>query len=299
MTQLMLWQLPFAQLITEFNMKFYCIHKKDYLPNQLLKKSCQERGIDFVSVDPDDKKQIDNLNLTKDDLLYRVITSKNGFRAEKKLIKSKVTTFYKKNPLALKNIPNTVIHCDNPKIPTPKTIFGITKDRDVLRQQVKDLGGFPIILKVLGGQHGIGVMKIDSFSSLFSVIDYLLSIKKPEDFMLRQYINTDKTARFIVVGDKVVDTLEYKARDDDFRSNEGDDPIHYEAKYPKELKDIAVEALNCLGLEFGGVDILIENGKPYLAETNFPCFFPKPQLYNNSDISGKMVDFLVAKSKSA
>ena len=62
---------------------------------------------------------------------------------------------------------------------------------------------------------------------------------------------------------------------------------------------MAVKAVRSLGYEFGGVDILFEEetNNPYIAEVNFPCFFPTTQRLTNIDISGKMIDFLINKSK--
>ncbi|KKQ44614.1 MAG: hypothetical protein US63_C0025G0019, partial [Candidatus Moranbacteria bacterium GW2011_GWC2_37_8] len=49
-------------------------------------------------------------------------------------------------------------------ITMPKTLNLFSRDRDLLQKYVEFLGGFPIIIKSLGGSHGVGVMKIDSFS---------------------------------------------------------------------------------------------------------------------------------------
>ena len=105
-------------------------------------------------------------------------------------------------------------------------------------------------------------------------------------------------ARLIVLGDQVIDSIEYKREPNDFRSNVAKQPSVLAKKFPQHIQDAAVESVKALDLEFGGVDILIQNdGQFYIAEVNFPCNFSRSQLTTQTDIAGAIIDFLVAKSK--
>ena len=181
-------------------------------------------------------------------------------------------------------------------IPIPKTVNYIPENRDALRQCVEELGGFPIIIKALGGSHGVGVMRADSLESLFSVSDYLRTTG--ERFVLKEYCNVLSTARLIVLGDKVIDSIEYSANKNDFRSNEGKTPNVAPKKFDSRVEEVAIKATHSLGLEFGGVDIMVTDSGPKVAEVNFPCFFPRCQLLTGTDIAGMMVDYLMGKSAS-
>ncbi len=141
-------------------------------------------------------------------------------------------------------------------------------------------------------------MKIDSLESLFSVCDYLNS--KSEPIILRKFIKHKEQARIIVLGDKVL-ANHTNLTSEDFRTNVGNNNSRKRLvkEYDEKIKNMAVKAVRSLGYEFGGVDILFEEetNNPYIAEVNFPCFFPTTQRLTNIDISGKMIDFLINKSK--
>lgn len=240
--------------------------------------------------------------LAAGDALYRISDVNHyGFlELEYQLVNRNIATFYQKNELLLINHEeNDSLILAKKGISVPKTATFIPKNRKLLKVIVEELGGFPLILKSLGGSHGVGVMRIDSYPSLFSISDYLLKrvSKQGGKFVLKEYIESNSTARLIVLGEKVIDAIQYQANPDDFRSNEGKKPNVAQATFGKDVNRLAIQAVKALGLEFGGVDILISGRGPLVAEVNFPCFFPRCQLLTGTDISGMMVDYLVEKSK--
>lgn len=263
----------------------------------LLSKSCEQRNIEYIVLNP--QQSTDLHQLEDGDALYRVSDAFNyGFlELEYQLVTPNIATFYKdNNSLLINHEENDSLILANKNIPVPKTAYFIPQDKKELKKVAKSLGGFPLIIKSLGGSHGVGVMRVDSYPSLFSVADYLLSQKEGR-FTLKEYIEGKSSARLIVLGDQVIDSIEYRASNDDFRSNEGNKPNVFEASFDKNVNDLAVEAVHSLGLEFGGVDILFSEKGPLVAEVNFPCFFPRCQLLTGTDISGMMIDHLVKKSE--
>lgn len=276
---------------------FYCIYTKEEDPVKLLQSSCEKLNIPFVGLTPDTYNLTNGLFFSKKDLLYRVSTSPQAKRLEKFLINRNVTTFYKSYERSLVSYPNLLIY-QKECIPTPRTIYGLTRDKTRLKQYSEYVGGFPLIIKAVGGSHGVGIMKIDSLSSLYSVTDYLLANNKASLFAMKEFINSTTSARLIVLGNNVIDSIEYFAPTEDFRSNEGDTPNVRIKTFPEEIKKTAVKAISALGLEFGGVDIVIDKtGRHFLMESNFPCFFPRAQKLTGTDISTMMVEYLIAKSK--
>jgi len=281
----------------------YLISRKnsDKTSFDLLKKSAEDRNICVKPIYTEDFDFTKNIILTKNDALYNLCDDSSSIIIEKALINDKVASFYTEylNCIYKKSdvddITSYIIHSKN-NLPTIKSILIFNNDKESLNRYSKYLGGFPIIIKALNGSHGVGVMKIDSLESLYSVSDYLYN--QNDDFILRQFINYKEHARLIVLGDKVISSIEYKKIKNDFRSNSGKNLNIVNKTFGSKVESIAIKSVSSLGYEFGGVDILIDkHGNPFIAEVNFPCYFPRAQQYSNIDISGQMIDFLIDKSK--
>lgn len=256
-----------------------------------LKMACKKLGIAFQALDPYSFDFSKPSPVKKGDMIYRTNRGKLLRFFEDYIVQPGVVTFYN----------NELFHKPDPfllqkqGIEVPKTIFCLSNDRKQLAGYVKKLGGFPIVLKALGGTRGMGVVKVDSFPSLFSLVDFLTSQGKL--LVLRQYIPVKASARFIVLGDEVIASLEYKAPNNDFRTNAAQKLSVKSKKYPKMFEEMAVRATKAMGWEFGGVDILIHGGKGYVSEVNFPCNFIRAQKATGKDIAFQMVKYLQQKSE--
>jgi len=268
----------------------------------LLKNSAEKRGICVKPIYTSDFDFTNKITLTKNDALYKISTDFKSSIIEQVLINDDVISLYdsylscigKKDGI----LGSPLIHSklDLNIIPT---IFTLPQNKQQIVKYAEQLGGFPVILKAMGGMNGVGVMKIDSIDSLSSVLDYVNS--KNEPVLLRKYIKHKEQARIIVLGDKAI-ASHTNIRSEDFRTNAGDVNSRKKTvkEYSPEIKEMAVQAVSSLGYQFGGVDILFEEGTntPYIAEVNFPCFFPATQDAANIDISGQIIDFLINKSKA-
>jgi len=282
-------------------MKFYCIiePKKNQWARELFSQACQDRSIEYLEIDVSVNK-VDFVNypqLLPGDCMYRAVAnSKNAKKIEYCLFKNGVATFYD-SPDAIFR-PASGIKLPKFDIPIPKTIPVLTSDRDLLKIFAENLGGFPLIVKAMGGKEGVGVMRVDSLESLCSIADFLY--KTDGNFVLRQYIDSRETLRLVVLRDKIIAGMKYKAsHETDFRSNRKTKLDNVEKiENEPEIEKLAIGAVKAMGLEFGGVDIILdENKKPYVLEVNFPCHFGEAQEFTGIDIAGKMLDYLVEKAK--
>lgn len=280
-------------------MKLFCISQKNknVIIEGLLRKAAESRKIDFIEIDQN-KFNFVNFNEARDgDLLYRSMVTYRARNIEIFLLYKEIfTTFYRNNKDGI-NRPDNVFDATMlfkyKNLPIIPTVFDITSNRELLLDYVNYLGGFPVVIKVIGGSHGIGVVRIDSIESLNSYAD--VADRDEHTYIMRQYIHNHQHARLIVIGEKVVASIEYKKDNDDFRT--GDTRV-FTKRFSDEVNEIAIKAVSVLNLEFGGVDILIsEDGIPYIAEVNFPCYFPRAQETTGINIAGLMVDYLVAKSR--
>lgn len=288
-------------------MRFYCVIRSlddKRFPKKCfgyLKSACEARGVEFIPIESATADVTALPKLGKGDMLYRITTDIKSSNIFAYLLNQDVSTFYRDNAngsvsYTTSGWSNTIAQQIN-GLPIIPTILDLPGDHELLKKQVEHLGGYPIIIKAQGGSHGVGVMRFDSQESLFSTSDYLRT-QNDSTYALRKYIDFSAQARLIVVGDKVVESLNYTPPAGDFRSNIGHNPIAEPRKFPPKIEAAAVKATRVLGLEFAGVDILIDkNGKDfYIAEANFPCNFSRPQTITGTDIAGAMVDHLIYKS---
>ncbi len=274
-------------------MIFYALHVPGVEDErlELLRAACKRLKISFRALSPSGFDFSRPSPVRKGDIVYRISRGKLLRFFEDYIVRPGCITFYQ----------DVIFHKPDPfflekhDIPVPKTVFCLTREKKLLMNYVKEIGGFPVILKALGGTHGMGVIKIDSFSALKSMADFLLAQGKL--FVLKQFLPVKTSARFIVLGDKVVASIEYVARDNDFRTNSAKTLTVRPKKYSKALEELAVRATHAMGWEFGGVDILIHKGKPYVSEVNFPCNFVRAQNALNKDVALLMVQYLQAKAK--
>jgi RimK-like ATP-grasp domain len=258
-------------------MKFYAIHEGYYEGVQtridLLKKASESLGLDFVCIDSKTFDYSAIPTLTKKDLLYNFARGSRTLISL--LLNDEVTTFYIKNPnldLLSSSTQWGMLH-DKLSLPAPKTIYHLTTDRTRLKKYVAHLGGFPIVFKVVGGSRGIGAIKVESWHSLYSTVDYLATTG--DDFIMREFIDADYGARIMVLGNEIIASAKFFMQENDFRNAPILSETRYEAFTPSaEVANICIEATKAANLEMAGVDILFDKyGKPYLLEINFPTGF--------------------------
>lgn len=267
-----------------------------------LYRACQKRGVEFVLVEAENYDFSKMYRIKNTDGMYRTTESERSIKLAKIILDSQCVTFLS-SPMSLyefndveRSLEATILH-QKLKLPIIKTVFDVTADRALLKSYANYLGGFPIILKDLGACSGVGVMKLESFQSLASVADNLTARGTVANYIMRQYIDYEEQARLIVLDNQVIDSLAYRKVRGDFRSNVGDRVVNAK-KFSPAIEAIAVKAVKALGLEFGGVDILVtKTQKYYLAEVNFPCPFYRNQMITGKDIALRLVDYLDAKSK--
>jgi hypothetical protein len=281
-------------------MKFYGLHEGFYdgvsQRIEVLTRACESLDLEFICID---SLAFDYSNipvLTKSDLLYNF--ARGSATLESLLLNDDVTTFYITNPalLSFRTTPDWSIIHHKAGLRSPRTIYQLTTDRALLRKYVEYLRGFPIVLKLRGGTRGIGTIKIESWHSLISTADYLITTG--ESFMLREFIDAEYGARVVVLGVDVVWSVRFGFEDDDFRNA----PTRHSTSYQpltlhNETRNFCIQAVHSANLEMAGVDILFDREhRPYLLEINFPTGFASFQESADAVLS-QMLGHLVTKAQ--
>jgi len=283
-------------------MTIYILHEGFYEGVQLrldqLKQACDTLTIQFVAINSLTADYSNLPRLTKHDLLYNA--ARGSETLETLLLNKEVTSFYIDNPDFVINNPDTtkysILH-ERANLLSPKTIFHISADRQLLKKYVDYLGGFPIIIKATGSTRGIGTMKIDSWQNLISTVDYLLTTG--DKFIFRQFIKAKSGCRLMVLGDEVIAGADFAMNENDFRNAVDSKQVKYfKRSFPENLTQTAVKASQLGNVEFAGVDFLEdEAGNFYLLEINFPSGFSGLIDVCGVDIPLKMVEYLKNKAQ--
>lgn len=250
--------------------------------NALIGQSSADRGLPCIPVDPRDR-QLD-VTPANGDLLYCASSLPSAQALEQHWWHARL---------------GSVHGPSGPQAPAASSVLdrlGLRgtapprEDTGALLQAVEALGGFPVVLKVPGGEGGRGVMRADSAPALRSLLDYL-----PEATQMLEYFEHVLSLRLVVAGEAVVATEAWCPPAFDFRTNAGGvclGPV----SAPPAAEAMALQACSAMGLRFGGVDILQnDKGELKLAEVNCPCYFAQQQVTSGVDIAGRLVDELLRR----
>ena len=133
---------------------------------------------------------------------------------------------------------------------------------------IEKLGGLPVILKEVTGSKGANIILLESpLQTNLTLESYY---KKGVKFILQEYLNSGgKDQRHIVVGDKVVCSMERQAPAHDIRANVSLEGTARKITASKEVAEMCVKAVASIAnLNFAGVDVIECKGKNYLVEIN-------------------------------
>ncbi len=153
----------------------------------------------------------------------------------------------------------------------PKTV--VSRNSTDIDDLIEKLGGgnAPVIIKLAQSTHGNGVVLAESKKAAKSVLQaFYLSDQDGTNILLQEFVeeSAGTDVRVIVVGGRVVASMQRKSLDDDFRSNlhkGGEGTI---AKITDEEKKTALKAAKAMGLNVAGVDLMRSHRGPLVLEVN-------------------------------
>ena len=95
-------------------------------------------------------------------------------------------------------------------IPIPETLFSLNPDN--IEEQIKILGGTPVVIKLQEGTHGLGVILAETKKSAKSIIDTFY--KMDTSILIQKFISeaNGEDIRIFVVGDEVVASMKRMIR---------------------------------------------------------------------------------------
>ncbi|WP_295555564.1 30S ribosomal protein S6--L-glutamate ligase [uncultured Hyphomicrobium sp.] len=172
----------------------------------------------------------------------------------------------------------------------PVTAFahGPRKAEDV----IKEVGGAPVVIKLVEGTQGMGVILAETEASAKSIIEAFSAANI--NILVQEYVAEAEGSdvRALVVGGQVVAAMRRVSKTGEFRSNLHRGGIAEETPVSEEERATAIRAAAVLGLNVAGVDMLRSNRGPMVLEVNSSPGLKGIERATSADVAGAIISFI-------
>ena len=172
----------------------------------------------------------------------------------------------------------------------PKTIFA--NHPKAIDKLISELGGTPVVIKLLEGTQGIGVVLAETKKAAKSVIEAFHGLNA--DMLVQEFIAEAGGAdiRAFVVDGKVIAAMKRQGAEGEFRSNLHRGGTSSVVKLSRAEKKAAVEAAKAMGLSVAGVDMLQSSRGPLILEVNSSPGLEGIEKATGLDVADHVIQFL-------
>jgi ribosomal protein S6--L-glutamate ligase len=178
-------------------------------------------------------------------------------------------------------------------LPTTAFAHGPRKAEEV----VAEVGGAPVIIKLLEGTQGMGVILAETQASATSIIEAFSAANV--NILVQEYIReaAGSDVRALVVGGDVVAAMKRTSRKGDFRAN-----LHRGGKaepvvLTEEERVSALKSVEAMGLNVAGVDMLRSSRGTLVLEVNPTPGIEGMEGATGVDVAGAMIALLEARAR--
>lgn len=180
----------------------------------------------------------------------------------------------------------------------PRT--GFANNPDKIPDLLKNVGGAPVVIKLLEGTQGIGVVLAETNKTAESIIEAFMGLKA--NILVQEFVKEAGGAdiRCLVIGGKVVAAMKRQGAEGEFRSNLHRGGSATLVKLSPIERKTAVEAAKTMGLNMCGVDLLRANSGPQIMEVNSSPGLEGIEKATGKDVAALAYEYLekFAQSKS-
>jgi len=172
----------------------------------------------------------------------------------------------------------------------PKTAFA--RDPDDVENLIRQVGGTPLIIKLLEGTQGLGVVLAETKKAATSVMEAFMGMNA--NILVQEFIAEAKAAdiRAFVVDGKVIGAMKRQGKEGEFRSNLHRGGGSSVIKLSRAERAAAIKATNALGLKIAGVDLLQSSRGPLVIEVNSSPGLKGIEETTNIDVAGKIIEYI-------
>ncbi len=162
---------------------------------------------------------------------------------------------------------------------------------------IAEVGGAPVVIKLLEGTQGMGVILAETEASARSIIEAFSAANV--NILIQEYVReaSGHDLRVLVVGGKIVAAMKRVGGKGEFRSNLHRGGRAEAATLTPDEEMTALKSVDALGLNVAGVDMLRSNRGPLVMEVNASPGIEGIEKATGIDIAGAMIDLLEAHAK--
>lgn len=178
----------------------------------------------------------------------------------------------------------------------PRT--GFASKPDDIKDLIKNVGGAPLVIKLLEGTQGIGVVLADTNKAAESIIEAFMGLRA--NILVQEFIKEAGGAdiRCLVVGGKVVAAMKRQGAEGEFRSNLHRGGSAVLTRLTKAERQTAINAAKVMGLNVCGVDILRAERGPVVMEVNSSPGLEGIETATKKDVAGMIFEFIENRAES-
>ncbi|MGJ8631951.1 MAG: 30S ribosomal protein S6--L-glutamate ligase [Glaciecola sp.] len=177
----------------------------------------------------------------------------------------------------------------------PRT--GFANHPDKIDDLIKNVGGAPVVIKLLEGTQGIGVVLAETSKTAEAIIEAFMGLNA--NILVQEYIKEAGGAdiRCLVVGGKVIAAMKRQAAPGEFRSNLHRGGSASIVRLSPEERKTAVDAAKTMGLGMAGVDILRSNHGPVVMEVNSSPGLEGIEKATGKDVATMVIEHIIKYAK--
>ena len=177
----------------------------------------------------------------------------------------------------------------------PRT--GFANHPDKIDDLIKNVGGAPVVIKLLEGTQGIGVVLAETSKTAEAIIEAFMGLNA--NILVQEYIKEAGGAdiRCLVVGGKVIAAMKRQAAPGEFRSNLHRGGSASIVRLSPEERKTVVDAAKTMGLGMAGVDILRSNHGPVVMEVNSSPGLEGIEKATGKDVATMVIEHITKYAK--
>lgn len=168
---------------------------------------------------------------------------------------------------------------------------------DDVKRLIQEVGGAPLVIKLLEGTQGIGVVLAETEQAAESVIQGFMGLNA--NILVQEFIKESggSDIRCFVVGDKVIAAMRRSAPEGEFRSNLHRGGTAEIVRLKPAERQTAVNAAKIMGLNVCGVDLLRSRRGPLVMEVNSSPGIEGIEAATGQNVAALIIEFIEKSAK--